>query len=138
MAEDKAMTFTGTYFYACGKRKTAIARTRLYKGTGRVIVNDKEAKDYFSTADMVDKMLAPLELVGKRKDFDISIKVIGGGLSSQADACRHGVSRALVESDADLRALLKPEGYLTRDDRKKERKKPGLHSARRAPQFSKR
>jgi len=132
------MKFSGTYFYANGKRKTSVARVRLYKGTGRVVVNGKDAKDYFSTAEMLNIINAPLVLTKKDGDFDLSIKVIGGGLQSQSEACRHGVSKALLVSDADLRSLLKPEGYLTRDNRKKERMKPGLKKARRAEQFSKR
>jgi len=135
---DKATTFTGTYFYANGKRKTSVARVRLYKGNGRIIVNGVDAKEYFPTEEMVNVMISPLSITGKEKAFDISIKVEGGGMQGQAQACRHGISKALVVSDADFRALLKPEGYLTRDSRKKERKKPGLHSARRSEQFSKR
>lgn len=130
--------FTGTYFYATGKRKTSIARVRLYKGTGRVLVNDKEAKEYFSTPEMLDVFMAPLHLTKNAKNFDLSVKVSGGGLNSQAEALRHGVARALVVADADNRAILKPEGYLTRDSRIRERKKFGLRRARRAPQFSKR
>lgn len=135
---DKATTFSGTYFYANGKRKCAVARVRLYKGNGRMVVNGQEAKDYFSTEDMLNVIVAPLKTTGQEGKYDISIRVEGGGLHGQADACRHGVSKALVVADADARTLLKPEGYLTRDSRKKERKKPGLHSARRAEQFSKR
>lgn len=133
-----SMQFTGTYFYATGKRKRSVARVRLYKGTGRVIVNDKDAKEYFSTADMLDIFMAPLHLTNDAKNFDISVKVSGGGLNSQAEALRHGVARALVVADADNRSVLKPEGYLTRDSRIRERKKFGLRRARRAPQFSKR
>lgn len=135
---DKATTFSGTYFYANGKRKTAVARVRLYKGNGRMVVNGKDAKEYFPEEEMINVILSPFEITGKSGQFDISIMVEGGGLKGQADACRHGVSKALIEADSDLRSLLKPEGYLTRDSRKKERKKPGLHSARRAEQFSKR
>lgn len=135
---DKATTFTGTYFYANGKRKTAVARVRLYKGNGRMMVNGQTAQEYFPTEEMVNAMTAPLRTAGQDGKFDISIHVEGGGMQGQAEACRHGISRALVVSDSDLRAALKPEGYLTRDSRKKERKKPGLHSARRAEQFSKR
>ena len=132
------MSFSGTYFYATGKRKRAVARVRLYKGTGRIVVNDKDAKEYFSTEEMINVIMAPLLLTKNEKDFDISVKVDGGGMNGQADAVRHGISRALVEADADNRAILKPEGYLTRDSRKRERKKFGLRRARRAPQFSKR
>jgi len=133
-----AMTFSGTYFYANGKRKRATARVRLYKGTGRIVVNGKDAKEYFSTDEMVNVFMAPLILTKNEGQFDISAKVGGGGIQGQADALRHGISKALLEVDAGLRATLKPEGYLTRDSRIKERKKFGLHKARRAPQFSKR
>ncbi len=135
---DKATTFSGTYFYANGKRKRAVARVRLYKGNGRMIVNGKEASTYFPTLDMVNVMIAPLELTGQKGKYDVSIKVEGGGMQGQAEACRHGIAKALMEADSNHRQKLKPEGYLTRDSRKKERKKPGLHKARRAEQFSKR
>jgi small subunit ribosomal protein S9 len=139
MAEDnKAMTFKGTYFYANGKRKRAIARVRLYKGNGRIVVNGKDAQDYFGTAEAVNVVSAPLFLTNDEKNFDISVMVIGGGKHGQADAVRHGIAKALVVADAENRSLLKPEGFLTRDSRKKERKKFGLRKARRAPQFSKR
>jgi len=135
---DKATTFTGTYFYANGKRKRAVARVRLYKGNGRVVVNGKDAKDYFPNEEHLNVIASPLILTGQNGKFDVSIKVEGGGMQGQADACRHGVSKALVVADADFRSVLKPEGYLTRDSRKKERKKPGMKKARRAEQFSKR
>ncbi len=133
-----SMQFTGTYFYATGKRKTSVARVRMYKGTGRVIVNGVDAKEYFSTKDMLDIFMAPLHLTNDAKNFDISAVVAGGGLNSQAEAFRHGIARGLVVADADNRSILKPEGYLTRDSRIRERKKFGLRRARRAPQFSKR
>jgi small subunit ribosomal protein S9 len=132
------MEFTGTYFYATGKRKRSVAQVRLYKGTGRVVVNGVPAEEYFSTADMTDVVKASLRLTNNEKNFDVSIVVSGGGLSGQADACRHGISRALVVAEPGNRATLKPEGYLTRDSRIRERKKFGLRRARRAPQFSKR
>ncbi len=135
---EATMTFSGTYFYANGKRKTACARVRLYKGNGRIVVNGKDAREYFTTEEMVNIFLAPLALVHLEKQFDISAEVSGGGIQGQAEALRHGISMALLEFDSSLRSLLKPEGYLTRDSRAKERKKPGLHRARRAPQFSKR
>ncbi|MBU0981381.1 30S ribosomal protein S9 [Patescibacteria group bacterium] len=130
--------FSGTYFYANGKRKTAVARVRLYKGTGRVVVNGKEAKDYFPTKDMLNVFMAPLVSTKNEKNFDISAKIIGGGSESQAEALRHGISKALVVAESSNRSTLKPTGYLTRDSRVKERKKFGLKRARRAPQFSKR
>ncbi len=132
------MEFSGTYFYANGKRKTAVARVRLYKGNGRVVVNGQDAREYFSTDEMLNVFMAPLHLVNLQKDFDISAMVDGGGKQGQADALRHGIAKALMEFDENLRGLLKPEGFITRDSRIKERKKFGLHRARRAPQFSKR
>lgn len=130
--------FKGTYFTGTGKRKTSIARVRLYKGTGRVLVNGKTPEDYFTTTERVNVMLAPLMLTKTQKQYDISIVVSGGGLQGQTEAARHGISRALVSANAEARSTLKPEGYLTRDSRIRERKKFGLHRARRAPQFSKR
>lgn len=132
------VTFNGTYFYANGKRKTAVSRVRLYKGTGRVVVNGKDAKEYFSTEEMLNTFKAPLILAKAEKDFDISAKIVGGGLQAQAEALRHGIAKALEVADESNRGVLKAEGYLTRDSRIKERKKFGLRRARRAPQFSKR
>lgn len=129
--------FSGTYFYANGKRKTAVARVRLYKGTGLIVINEKDAKEYLGE-DLLNVILEPLKLTKTLKDFNISVKVAGGGPIGQADAIRHGIARALIVADSDHRAVLKPEGYLTRDSRIKERKKFGLRKARRAPQFSKR
>lgn len=136
MTED--IKFKGTYFYANGKRKTAVARVRLYKGTGRILVNGMDVKEYFKTKDLIDSLMSPLTATNLVKEFDISAVIEGGGVSSQADALRHGISKALVESDNGNRLVLKPMGFLTRDSRIKERKKYGLRRARRAPQFSKR
>ena len=133
-----AMTFNGTYFYANGKRKSAVARVRLYKGNGRVVVNGLSAREYFGTEESVNVFKAPLALLKMEKSFDISAMVEGGGKKGQAEALRHGIAKALLEVDMDNRSRLKPEGFLTRDSRIKERKKFGLHKARRAPQFSKR
>ena len=130
--------FKGTYFTGTGKRKTSIARVRLYKGTGRVVVNGKTPEQYFATAERANVLMDPLHLAKASKQFDVSVVVTGGGLQGQAEASRHGVSRALVAANAENRPTLKPEGFLTRDSRIRERKKPGLHRARRAPQFSKR
>jgi small subunit ribosomal protein S9 len=127
------------YYYGLGKRKTAIARVRLYKnGKGLLTVNEKEGKDYFPLKSMIEVINSPLKLSSLLNKFDISVKVLGGGIVAQSEAIRHGVSRALLEVDADLRSILKKAGFLTRDSREKERKKPGLKKARRAPQFSKR
>ncbi|HLD32605.1 MAG TPA: 30S ribosomal protein S9 [Candidatus Peribacteraceae bacterium] len=126
------------YFYSVGKRKTAIARVRLFvDGEGVVDVNGKKIKDYFAGVQ-VENALAPLTLVGKKNEFDLEVFLIGGGKSAQSDAMRHGISRALLLFDPELRSQLKREGFLRRDARVKERKKPGLKRARRAPQFSKR
>lgn len=133
------MTFSGTYHYANGKRKTAVARVRLYeKGSGKIVINDKELKDWAATKEQQQKILAPLELTGMKDKFDISVKVVGSGPVAQSEAIRHGVSKALTVFDANLRPSLKGVGYLTRDSRKKERKKYGLKRARKSPQFSKR
>ncbi|PIR53109.1 30S ribosomal protein S9 [Candidatus Peregrinibacteria bacterium CG10_big_fil_rev_8_21_14_0_10_49_10] len=133
-----AANTTRQYFYSVGKRKSAIARVKLYAdGKGGVEVNGKKTGDYFSGVQ-VENAVAPLALVGKKNEFDVDVQVFGGGKSAQSDAMRHGVSRALLLFDPQLRSQLKHEGFLRRDARIKERKKPGLRRARRAPQFSKR
>ncbi len=127
------------YYYGTGKRKSAIAKVRLYKnGKGELTVNDQEGKKYFNLVKLIHVIDSPLKLTSLQKKFDISVKVSGGGVIAQADAVRHGISRALLAYDEALRIPLKKAGLLTRDSRIKERKKPGLHKARRAPQFSKR
>ena len=127
------------YYYGLGKRKTAVARVRLYaNGKGTFTVNDKPLEEYLKTSTGNSIIKAPLKLTGTVKNFDISVKVDGGGTSAQNDAIRHGISRALLEYNDTLRGTLKKAGFLTRDARVKERKKPGLKRARRAPQFSKR
>ena len=127
------------YFYGCGKRKTAVARVRLYaNGKGTITVNDKPVEEFVKTSTGHTIIKSPLKLTGLVKTFDISVKVDGGGSSAQNDAIRHGISRALLEYNDTLRGTLKKAGLLTRDARVKERKKPGLKRARRAPQFSKR
>lgn len=127
------------YFYSAGKRKTSVARVRLYiNGKGDITVNDRPAEKYFTMITNMGVIKQPLKLTGHTNKFDISVKVLGGGVNSQAEAVRHGISRALLDFDSSLRATLKKAGLLTRDARIKERKKPGLKRARRAPQFSKR
>ena len=127
------------YFFAAGKRKTSVARVRLYpNGKGEITVNDQPANTYFTMITSMGVIKHPLKLTGLTSKFDISVKVLGGGISSQAEAVRHGISRALLDFDSSLRSTLKKAGLLTRDARIKERKKPGLKRARRAPQFSKR
>jgi len=127
------------YYYAAGKRKTAVARVRLYpKGKGIITVNLKPMDEYFNLITSAGIITSPLKMTGLAKEFDISVKVAGGGLSAQADAIRHGIARALLIYNDSFRTTLKKAGFLTRDSRIKERKKPGLKRARRAPQFSKR
>ena len=126
------------YVEAVGRRKTATARVRLYAGQGEIVVNDLPMSEYF-TRDLDQMFLRqPLQLTGTEGSFNISVHVKGGGESGQAQAARHGLSRALIESDPNLRTTLKSAGFLTRDPRVKERKKPGLKRARKAPQYTKR
>lgn len=135
----KLPTRAGEFFYAAGNRKTSVARVRLYdKGTGTIEVNGKKLEEYIGVPDKRDSIKAPLRITGHGKTFDITVKTSGGGLSGQADAIRHGIAKALLAFDPSLRITLKRAGFLTRDPRMKERKKYGLHRARRAPQWSKR
>ena len=129
---------TKPYFYGTGRRKSSVARVRMYNGTGKVTVNDRDIDDYFGLETLKLIVRQPLQLTGTTDKFDVVIRVAGGGVSGQAGAIRHGISRALVVFDEALRLQLKKAGYLTRDPRMKERKKYGLKKARRAPQFSKR
>ena len=127
------------YHYSNGKRKRAVARVRLYEGgTGVVIINGKELREWAAVEEQIQKIQSPLDLTGNTKKFDIYVKVLGGGPNAQAESIRHGIAKALTVFDINLRPTLKKVGYLTRDSRIKERKKPGLRRARRAPQFSKR
>ena len=127
------------YYRAIGRRKQSVAVVKLFKGKGDITINTKSAIDYFSaTETYVHNIKAPLDLLSKSKEMDVVVKVDGGGLRGQSDAIRLGIARALVEMSEDFRTSLKKHGYLTRDPRKKERKKPGLRKARKAPQFSKR
>ena len=125
-------------FLGTGRRKTSVARVRLLPGSGKFIVNNKELDDYFAYQTLRDIAKAPLALVEKEGSFDVYVNVKGGGFTGQAGAVRHGLARALVESDKELKEELKRAGFLTRDSRKKERKKPGLKKARKSSQFSKR
>jgi len=131
---------TADFVRAIGRRKKSTAQVRLFpKGKGKIEINGKEYKEYFPYFEYNSKVTDPLNLVSKRNDFDFTIKVRGGGKLGQAEACRHGISRALINfNEGDYRVQLKKEGYLTRDPRSKERKKPGLKKARKAPQWSKR
>jgi small subunit ribosomal protein S9 len=121
-----------------GRRKTATARVFLREGTGKIVVNGKDVKDYFATADQIRVVHQPLLVTSSDNKFDILITVVGGGLNGQAAACLHGISRALLQVDQDCHTALKANGYLTRDSRMVERKKYGQKGARRRFQFSKR
>lgn len=123
---------------AVGRRKTASARVRLQPGSGNIVVNGKPYQEYFPYFEWQTIIVAPLKAIGKEKTFDVSVKINGGGQKGQAVAVQHGISRALLVWDEELKKTLKTQGYLTRDARVKERKKPGLKRARRAPQWSKR
>lgn len=125
-------------FYGTGRRKHAIARVYLVPGEGNVVVNNKKLDQYFGRKTLEMLVLQPMEMTGVTGRFDVMCKVKGGGVSGQAGAVRHGIARALVQADPNLRPVLKRAGFLTRDPRMKERKKYGLKKARRAPQFSKR
>jgi len=138
-AQPKEKKKQDKYISSTGKRKSAIARARLFpEGKGEITINEKPLKDFCQQKIQHDSIMAPLEICGMAKKVDITIKVIGGGIIAQADAIRHAISRALLAYDEMLRATLKKAGFLTRDARIKERKNYGLKRARRAPQFSKR
>lgn len=127
------------YFYGTGRRKSSVARVRIYPGSGNITINDRSIDDYFGLDTLKLIVRQPLALTKTADKFDIVCRVSGGGVTGQAGAIRHGISRALLEYDSEnLRPMLKKAGFLTRDPRMKERKKYGLKAARRAPQFSKR
>ncbi|HEX9891931.1 MAG TPA: 30S ribosomal protein S9 [Actinomycetota bacterium] len=123
---------------ATGRRKEAVARVRIADGTGEFTINGRTLEDYFPSRTQRMLVTAPLREIGKDKELDVVATIHGGGASGQAGALRHGVARALIAWDASLRAVLKKEGFLTRDAREKERRKAGLKKARKAPQYSKR
>ncbi len=125
-------------FSATGRRKNAIARVHLTPGSGQVTVNNRTLEDYFPTASLQSQLLAPLRLTGTAQTYDVKIKAIGGGVTGQMGAVRHGIARALLLADPTHRPVLKKAGMLTRDPRAKERKKPGRPGARKRFQFSKR
>ncbi len=125
-------------FYGTGRRKHSVARVRLYPGSGNVTINGRSIDEYFGLETLKLIVRQPLELTETAAQFDVVCTVAGGGVTGQAGAIRHGVSRALLQFNAELRPTLKKAGFLTRDPRMKERKKYGLKAARRAPQFSKR
>lgn len=132
MAENK-------YFYGLGRRKAATARARLYKGKGSLTINDKPASEYLDgNKTLLAEVTDPLALVGKQKEFDITVKVSGGGIAGQVDAIKLAIAKAITTGHADLRSTLKKAEFLRRDPREKERKKYGLRSARKREQYSKR
>ena len=124
---------------ATGRRKTSIAVVKLVKGKGKIKINSKTLKNYIGNRPAIEMLVyRPLVLTDNQEKYDVRVKAVGGGVVAQCGAIRHGISRALLQADADYRPVLKKEGFLTRDPRMKERKKYGLKAARRAPQFSKR
>lgn len=125
-------------YFATGRRKESVARVRLIPGKGRILINGRPVDEYFGLETLRMIIRQPLELTNTLDQFDVIVRVSGGGFTGQAGAIRHGIARALVNADSDYRPPLKKSGYLTRDPRMKERKKYGLKKARRAPQFSKR
>lgn len=127
------------YYYGTGRRKSAVARVRLYPGSGQITVNSKSAEDYFGGRATYQQMIQlPLQLTDTAGKYNVTVKVLGGGVTGQAGAVRHGLARALVQADGAFRVVLKKAGLLARDPRVKERKKPGLKRARKAPQYTKR
>lgn len=129
---------TKQYFYGTGRRKQSVARVRLYRGTGQITINNRDIDDYFGLETLKLIVRQPLNLTNTTGSYDVVCTVAGGGVTGQAGAIRHGISRALLQHPDELRPILKKAGFLTRDPRMKERKKYGLKAARRAPQFSKR
>ncbi len=125
-------------YYGTGRRKSSVARVYLVPGNGKIVINKRSIDDYFGLETLKLIVKQPLELTGTLSRYDVLVNVFGGGFTGQAGAIRHGISRALLESDSELRPVLKKAHFLTRDPRMKERKKYGLKGARRAPQFSKR
>ena len=125
-------------YLGTGRRKKSVARVRLVPGNGKFVINKRDIEEYFGLETLKMEARAPLALTGLEGKYDVLVNVYGGGTTGQAGAIRHGVSRALLQADPELRGALKQAGYLTRDPRMNERKKYGLKAARRAPQFSKR
>jgi small subunit ribosomal protein S9 len=135
-----ADTIKGEYYYGLGRRKTAIARVRLFpNGDGSITINGKAAQAYFGTRDThMATMNAPIRLLELGNTYNMTVRVVGGGTSGQVGAIRHAVARALLRANPEWKLALRKAGYLTRDPRMKERKKPGLKRARKAPQYTKR
>jgi small subunit ribosomal protein S9 len=129
---------TGQYYEGIGRRKQSTARVRIMSGSGEFIVNEKPLEEYFTRGGDSAAIIAPLETVGQRTSLDVSVLVQGGGVTGQTGAVQLGLARALLKLNPDLRAALRKSGFLTRDPREKERKKPGLKRARKAPTYTKR
>jgi len=125
-------------FYGTGRRKSSVARVYVTPGTGKITINKKDIEEYFGLDTLKVIVRQPFAVTATTGKYDVLVNVYGGGFTGQAGAIRHGISRALLKADAEFRPALKKAGFLTRDPRMKERKKPGLKAARRAPQFSKR
>lgn len=140
--EEEKETAPEKYFYAVGRRKTSVAQVRLYlaekAGDADFVVNKKKVKEYFSTLPLQSNLFSPLKAVGLQSKFRFSVLIKGGGMTGQSEAARLGIARALAVYDSELIKTLRDSGFLTRDSRKVERKKPGLKKARRAPQWKKR
>lgn len=135
---NKPISVKKDHFYGTGRRKTSVARVYLMVGNGRFVVNDRPLEQYISRETLRMLIMTPLEVTSTTGKFDVYVNVSGGGMTGQSGAIRHGLSRALLQFNAEFRPILKAQGFLTRDARKVERKKYGLHKARRAHQFSKR
>lgn len=138
MSQTRTVTKKKNEFGATGKRKTAIARVRVVPGTGVITVNGRPSDEYFCRPTLRMMVARPFEITGTVGKFDVAVNVMGGGVAGQAGAVRHGISRALLELNPDLRKPLKVDGLITRDAREKERRKVGRRKARRRPQYSKR
>ena len=138
MARVRVWPLPSPYFYGTGRRKSSVARVRVYQGSGKVTINERDIDDYFGLETLKLIVRQPLSVTDTNDKFDIVCRVAGGGVTGQAGAIRHGIARALLQADEEYRPALKKAGLLTRDPRMKERKKYGLKGARRAPQFSKR
>jgi small subunit ribosomal protein S9 len=128
----------GQYYEGVGRRKASTARVRISSGSGQVVVNEKPLEEYFTRLGDASLIVAPLETAGQRSSLDVSVMVQGGGVTGQTGAVQLGIARALLKLNPDLRATLRKGGFLTRDPREKERKKPGLKRARKAPTYTKR
>jgi small subunit ribosomal protein S9 len=126
------------YYEGIGRRKASTARVRIMNGSGEFVVNEKSLADYFTRPGDIQAIMGPLETIGRRSSIDVSVLVKGGGVTGQTDAVQLGIARALLKLDPDLKPALRKSGFLTRDQREKERKKPGLKRARKAPTYTKR